>query len=325
MKKFLLGILAGAVLGAAGMWRSLHSTAAADTPEASAAAKTAEKPKENPLHIPADKRAAAGIVLAKPAEAELKPEVEAFGRVLDPAPFVALVAEQETTRAALAASEKEVQRVRQLFAAGGNASAQAVETAEAAVGRDRAALASARARLLAGWGPALARTADLAFVTDALEKGRALVRLDVLPGEPPAENPKTARIGLPGSAEYFEAEVFGPAPVADPQIQGASYLAMLRERALPAGAAVRGTLPGIGETQKVLTVPRSAVVYHQGSAWIYVLGEEDTFERKLVTTGRSLGNDVALLGGAEADEQIVTTGAQQLLAAELQAGGAEEG
>src|SRR5207249_4448105 len=155
---------------------------------------------------------------------------------------------------------------------------------------------------------------ELRTVTEALEHGRSLIRIDVLPGDTTAEKLKTARVGLAGTNEQFEADVLGVSPVADPQFQGASLLAMLRDRALPAGAPIRATLPGVGETQKVLTVPRSAVVYHQGSAWIYVLGEEDTFERKLVALGRSVGNDVTIVSGADADEQIVTTGAQQLLA-----------
>jgi hypothetical protein len=65
-------------------------------------------------------------------------------------------------------------------------------------------------------------------------------------------------------------------------------------------------------------------VYHQGSAWIFVLGEEDTFERKLVTLGRTTGDAVAILTGLEPEEQVAATGAEQLLAAELQAGGTAE-
>lgn len=318
MRKFIVGMLAGLVLGMVGAHWLPESPA-----KKAEAAKPEEKPKENPLQIPPEKRAKAGITLKKPVEVGLTPEVRAFGRVLDPAPLVAIVAEQETARTALAASEKEQQRVQKLFAAGGNATAQAVEAAEAAVLRDRTVLASTRARLLAGWGPALSAKSDLRFVTEALEKGSSFVRLDVLPGETVAEA-KKARVGTLGSSELFDAEVLGTAPTSDPQIQGASFLAIVRDHPLPAGATLRATLAGVGELQAVLTVPRSAIVYHQGSAWIYVLGEENIFERKIVTVGRTIGSDVALLSGAEAEEQIVVTGAQQILAAELQAGGAPE-
>lgn len=322
MNKTFVGILIGLLLGAGatGLVLRRHDGTEPAKTEA-AASKPEEKP--NPLCVPAAKRAAAGIVLAKPTETTAAPEVQAFGRVLDTTPLVTLTAELETARASSMASEKELERVQKLFSAGGNASAQAVETAEANAARDRAAISSAQARLLATWGRDIAK--DLIPISKALEEDAALVRLDVLPGENISASPKTARISIPGSSSAFEAEVLGTAPVADPQVQGASFLALLRGHPLPAGAAVRGALPGVGEAAQVLVVPRSAIVYHQGSAWIFVLGEEDIFARKLVSVGRSIGDeDVVITQGLEADEQIVTTGAQQLLAAELQAGGAPE-
>ena len=321
MKKVVIGIIAGL---AAGVVATRLLTPAASEPAKAAAVATAEKPKENPLQLNAAKREKTGVTLAKPSTATLAPEVAAFGRVLDPAPMVALAAEVESARAALDASEKEVEREQKLFAAGVNASAQTVETATAAVTRDRITLASARARLIAQVGHPLADTANLQQMVAGLEEGRMLARLDVLQGDVVAANPKVARIGLAGAGELFEATVLGSAPTADPQMQGQGFLVLVKDHPLPAGAALRGTLPGPGEAEKALMLPRSAVVYHQGSAWIYVLGEEDTFERKLVTVGRTVGDGVVIASGAEADEQVAVTGAGQLLSAELQAGGAPE-
>jgi hypothetical protein len=320
MKKLFLGLVIGAAAGAFGMWWT-HRSAGAEPTKADEAAKPAEAAKENPLHVPAAKRTALGITLAAPTKIALTPEAEAFGRVLDPTPYVALVAEQATATASLAASEKELARVQKLFAAGGNASAQAVETAEAAAARDRAAVASARIRLLATWGPKLAEDTDLDRWRDTLVKGAALVRLDLLPGTTVGEMPKTAHVSVVGTKEAFEAEILSPAPVADPQVQGASFLALVRAHSLPAGASLQAKLPGPGEATEGLTLPRAAVVYHQGSPWVYVLGEEDNFERKLVRLGESISDRIVITSGVTADEQVVTTGAQQLLSAELQAGG----
>jgi hypothetical protein len=214
-------------------------------------------------------------------------------------------------------------RARELFAAGTNASAQAVETAEAVAARDAAAVASARSRLLAGWGRKLAES-GLAKVVAGLEAGASLVRLDLLPGEVPATDLKKAAIGLAGGGEWVDAEILGPAPVADAQVQGISLLAFVAGHALPVGGALRATLPAPGGTTTALMLPRSAVVYHQGSPWVFVLGEEDTFERKLVTLGRTVGERVVIASGVEPAEQIASSGAGQLLSAELQAGGAAE-
>jgi hypothetical protein len=322
MKKVVIGIIAGLAIGIVATRLMLHPGAA--PAKAAAPAAPAEKPKENPLHLNAAKREKTGVTLAKPTTATLAPEVTAFGRVIDTAPFAVLVAELETARAAQSASEKDAARVKKLFEAGGNASAQAVEAAEAAAARDHAALASARARLIAGWGRKLADDADLGLLVDALEKGGAVARIDLLPGDAPAAELKKISVGLLGGAEMFDAEILGPALVADPQMGGVGFLASIKGRTLPVGAALRATLAGPGDAAAALIVPRGAVVYHQGSAWIFVLGEEDTFERKVVTLGRTVGDGVVIASGLEENEQVAVTGAGQLLSAELQAGGAPE-
>ncbi len=323
MNKSLLGLLVGLAVGATATWLYLKHAGGADVPAASvnAAAKPEEKP--DPLRLPPAKREQAGITLAKPAMTAVAPEVRAYGRVLDAAPLVAIVAESETARAALQASEKELERARKLFQAGGNASAQTVETAEASVARDRASLGSAEARLAVSWGRNVAQNA--AAILDALSKGGGtLVRIDLLPGDQPAPQVREARVSLAGRPAVM-AEIIGPAATADAQVQGVSFLALVRDATLPVGAALQATLPAAGEAANSLVIPRGAVVYHQGSAWVFVLGEEDTFERKLVTLGRGVEADrVVVLGGVDADEQVAVTGAEQLLAAELQAGGAAE-
>lgn len=320
MNRLVLGIIVGVALCSGATWLLLHrGTDGAVTKAEAPAAKPEEKP--NPLRLLAAKREQAGITLVKPERRALAPEVQAFGRVLDPTALATVVAEVETARTALVASGKELERAEKLFAAGGNASAQTVETAQAAAGRDRAALNSAEARLNAAWGRPVAQAA--AEILAALAKGGSLVRLDVLLGEAPDVNAKEAHLSVPGRTGVVTAKIIGPAPTADPQIQGGGFIALAYDSGLAAGTALRATLLGIGESSNVLVLPRSAVVYHQGSAWIFVLGEEDTFERKLVTLGRGVGGaDVVIQAGAEPDEQVAATGAQQLLAAELQAGGA---
>jgi multidrug efflux system membrane fusion protein len=285
-----------------------------------------EKESASPLHMTAETRAAAGIRVSPPQSVTIAPEVEAYGRVLDPTPYVALVAEEATARAAATASEKEYQRTQKLFAAGGNASAQALEAAEAAAVRDRAAVESAHLRLLAGWGSALAAHADLATLRETLTRGAALIRIDLLPGPVAAGELTTAQVSVLGSDARYAVEVLGPAPVADPQVQGASYLALLRDRSLPAGATLRAVLPGPGESKQGIAVPGSAIVFHEGSAWVYVLGENDTFSRRLIAAGETIGQLAVVNAGLSPRDQVAVTGAQQLLSSELQASaeGAEE-
>lgn len=322
MKKTSAGIIIGLGIGVAATWFALHREAGGAKPAADTAA-TAEKPKENPLHIVAAKREALGLMLQKPSTAMIAAEVEGYGRVIDPAPFITLAADWEIARTALAASEKAAARARELFAASGNASRQTLETAEAAEARDRATANSTRARLVAGLGRDASEPAKLKVWLAAIERGQALARLDLLAGDAAADQPKTAQVTPALGGRTDVATIVGNAPSVDPQVQGRSFLALLGDHAPPIGTALRATLPGVGEPASALVVPRSSIVYHQGSTWLYVLGEEDTFERKLVTLGRSLGDKIAV-SGIEESEQILTTGAGQLLSAELQSGGAPE-
>jgi hypothetical protein len=290
-----------------------------DPTSANQNAAPAEKP-ENPLRLSEEQRKAAGIVVAKPAAVTLAPQVDGYGRVLEATSLVTLLAEGETAQAALTASEKELARVKSLFQHGANASAQAVETAEANLARDRAAANSARLRLVTGWGRSVADPTRAAELRTALAQGAVIARIDVLPGDEPAESIKTIAVRRAGGVADVSAEVLGPATSVDPQVQGRGLLVLIREGAFPVGAALRAMLPGVGESTPAFVVPRSAVVYHQGSAWVYVLGEKDTFERQRVAIAHSVEGGIALQGIA-ADSQVATTGAEELLAAELQISG----
>ncbi len=286
-----------------------------------------EKPKANPLHLTAAQRSAAGITLAPVRKESLTPQTEAFGRVLDPTAYVSLVAEVATARAALTASERERDRARQLFAAGGNTSAQNVETAEAAAARDRAAFASAQLRLTAAWGQKLGERADVDELKAMLAEGMALIRIDLPPGSPPPATGAAAKVELLGAGGgTYPAEIFGPAPVADPQVLGASLLAIVKRHSLPAGAVLRVTLAAGTAPVDALVVPAGAVVYQQGSAWVFELGKNDTFARKLVAVGAGAPDGGLVVDGVDADDQVAVTGAQQLLSTELQAaaGGGED-
>ena len=320
MKKILLGLLAGLVLGAAAAaLLSRRTTGPAPiTAEPAAAEATG-----NPLQLTPDQQARAGFVVGTAKVAELPPETKAYGRVLDPMPLATALAEIDSAESALAASGEALARAQTLQADGDNVSRQAVETARAAEQRDRIQAGSARARLLAGWGPAVANRTDLPALVEALVLQKAaLVRLDLLPSETVAPAPATVRVSpLAGGLTPQTAEILGSAPSADPQVQGAAYFALLREQPLPAGTTLVAYLVRSGPAQKTLTVPRGAVIYHEGSSWVYVLGDKDTFHRRRIQLGLALPDGLAVTEGLAENERVLVVGAQQLLSNELQAAG----
>jgi hypothetical protein len=320
MKKILLGMMVGVALGAAvAAWllrRPAGSTPIGTEPPATEAVGSA-------LQLSPDQRAKAGFVIATPTIIELPLETKAYGRILDPMPLATALAEIDSAESALAASEKALARAQTLQADGDNVSRQAVETARAAEQRDRIQAGSARARLVAGWGPAVAARADLPAVVEALVLQKAaLARIDLLSGDTVAPAPTAVRLGLlAGESAPQTAEILGPAPSADPQVQGAAYFALMREQPLPVGTTLVAYLARSGPPQKTLTVPRTAVIYHEGSSWIYVLGERDTFHRRRIQLGLALPDGVAVTEGLAENARVLVVGAQQLLSNELQAAG----
>jgi hypothetical protein len=314
MKKVLIGILAGLILGGGVTWLILRPYGVDHDDEKPAGAGITVG------HAVAPKQAEAmGLKFAAPETVKLAPEVQGYGRVLDPAPLVAVLAEVETARVAATASEKEFARVKKLHAENANASTQALETADAAMQRDRAQLRAAQAHLLVGWGKAFARQVDLPALTRAVTTGEAaLVRIDLLSGDAPAQPPTVARVGpLASAGELQEVAVLGNAPSADPQAQGAGYLALWRTNPLPPGTALRAVLTTGGEPKDVLMLPRSAFVRHQGAVFIYVQTKGGGYTRRLVTIGSELPAGLVVAEGVAAGDKVVVTGAQQLLAIEL--------
>ena len=126
MKKTLLAIIAGALIGAGAMWLFSGSAPAPAGDAAKAAA--ADEPTPGTVHLETDDQEKADIQMAKPTPMEYKAETTGYARVLDPAPLVAEMSELDLDKAALEMSSKELARL-QTLKASDNASAQALETA----------------------------------------------------------------------------------------------------------------------------------------------------------------------------------------------------
>lgn len=80
------------------------------------------------------------------------------------------------------------------------------------------------------------------------------------------------------------------------------------DAALPIGAFAEVRLR-VGEPVSALSIPRSAVVDDQGATVVYVQADGEHFARRLVRLGLRDGDFVAVEGGLEPGEHIVTRGA----------------
>jgi hypothetical protein len=340
MKRIVLGLVLGVALGVAvgpmflrrhaqtreGSGKEKGEEKSHDSSKDSEKEKEKEKDKDGALHLSQAEQAEVGLTVIEPAAVERSPEHKAYGRVLDASSLAGLLTDIQAARAAAKASGREYERLKILKEQGDNASVRALETAEALAQRDAALLEAAEGRLVSGWGRALTGRPGLAELSrELLSQRMALLRVDLLPGEILERAPTKFRATfLAGEGSAWEAEWLGPAPNADPQAQGTAFLALLPTNPPPPGTALVAYLPAGGAAQKGVLLPRQTVVRHDGETFVYVRTGAETFERRRVELGRAEAGGYLVLGGLKAGEKVVDTGAQQLLSAELKAGGGEE-
>ncbi len=256
------------------------------------------------------------------AAATLAPERPAYGEVLDPTPLIGLAGAVATARVSLAASRREYDRLQTLFTHGQNASARALQAAEAALNHDQIALNVAEATLVAAWGQAITRQPDVPGLIQVLATHqRALVRLELPVGETAGATPSGARLSVPGSAPSVEATFLGPAPATDPQVQGEGFLFLVTNQLsqwVP-GRAVSGSLQLPGEPRRGLLVPANAVVRSGGRAWVYVQTTATDFVRREMALDHALGQGWFVTNNVAEGDPVVVTGAQALLSEEMKA------
>ena len=290
-----------------------------------------EKPADFVVKLEKEKWQALDLEKGEPEKTELQPRRIAFGRVLDPTPIVTLDGELSAAEAALAASRAEYERTQGLFKNGENLARKTLETAHAQFRADEIKADGLHRGALLEWGPvfaALDAEQRHEFVEQLVRGETALIRVDILPGDVLAEPPKSARVLVLGREEKpVETQSITPAAAVDPKTQAQGFILRVDRPpfALRPGMALTAWLELPQPPRAGFAVPRSAVLRHDGRAWVYVQEEEEKFVRKPVTLDTPLDGDkgwfVAEGGGIKADDLLVVTGAQSLLSEELKAQG----
>ena len=289
------------------------------------------KPEDYVVKLEKEKWQALDIDKGEPEKTELKPQRIAFGSVLDPSAIVTLDGDLASAEAALAASRAQFERSQELFKNGENLARKAFETSEAQFRADQIKTDGLRRSAMLQWGAtfsALDAVARREFVERLVRGDSALIRVDILPGDALAEQPKSARVLVLGREEQpIETQNITPAADVDAKTQAQGFILRVDQPAFPLrpGMALTAWLELPQKPRAGFAVPRSAVLRHDGRAWVYVQEEEEKFVRKPVTLDTPLDGDkgwfIAEGGGIKADDLLVTTGAQSLLSEELKAQG----
>ena len=335
MKRALILILIGAVLGGGLVWVKTRPSNGPGTPDADDKAAVDATPADSvtETHLSHDTngnavialsdatRKAIGLQLANPVAAQFSPEEKGYGRVEDTAALAAMVTDLASAQAEYEVSSNELERLKTL-ASQGNASTRALQAAEAAAAHDELAVQSARDRLLLSSTPALTGRDDLpAFIQSLAAQNTALVRIDLPAGEVPPALPVGARI-ITRSGKSADADFLGAASATDPQTQGRGFFLLVSSNSLSlaSGEAVTGFLQFPGDSVSGVIVPRDAIVRTEGAGWVYVLDSGGkSFTRKTIALDHATDSGWFVTHGVGPGDSIVVVGAQTLLSEELKA------
>lgn len=154
-----------------------------------------------------------------------------------------------------------------------------------------------------------------------------IVNLETVWVEAPIFERDLARLGSNARAIFttaahpgteFTGRVLNIGAVIDEQTRAANVIFEVPNhgRALRIGMQADVRL-NAGESIEAVTVPKEAVLEHEGKKIVYVLLSGEEFERREVTLGDEYGAKVAVLAGLKAGERVVTQGAYQLKLQEL--------
>lgn len=221
-------------------------------------------------------------------------------------------------------THQEYKRLLILYQDNQNASQKAVQDADAAWRSSQADLLAARQQLaLQGtaarlrWGNVIDGwlTHDSPSLERLLSLHAVLVQVTPSPGEF-SRPPPSALLQIPGG-KMVRASLVSAFTQVDPRIQAVSFLYLTSSNpGLVPGMSVVAHVP-TGKIMRGVLVPRSAVVWSQGKAWVYVETPPGQFARREVPTATPFKKGWFASAGFSPGDNIVIRGAQMLLSEEL--------
>jgi hypothetical protein len=313
----LATVLAGLIFAYIEMRKEPDTEATAETPVVAPSRVERDKDGTPLLKLDADTRQRLGLQTALPIAGFAARELSATARVLDGGPLAGQLNDIRAAQTALDAARLDYERKKKLFDNGQNASAAAVEAADALVKQSQVTLEGTRDRLAAAWGANIASREDLnALARSLLVREAALVRVELLATAKLASEPQTVRLLRQNGDELATARVLGPALTTDSAVTGQAFLALVATNAasLVAGSSMVAHLD-TGTRDSGMVLPRDAVLRHGGQGWVYVETGTHTFTRRPVSLDRPHPDGWLVPG--QWTQPIIISGAQSLLSEEL--------
>jgi hypothetical protein len=270
------------------------------------------------VQVSADVQHRLGVVTQKLAVARQSTEIDAFAKVLDPAPLAQSDSDLNTAEAVAVASAAQARRSQALHAADGSIAAKDVEAAVSQARQDALKVISLRRQLALAWGPGVARLSDAArgrLVRALVAGSAALVHVDTHNNDGQT-GARFVKVDVGDGS--LRGVVIGPARQAEPRLQSSGLIvevtgaqAMLLSVGLTQSAHIESSTPQSG-----VVLPRTAVVRFRGADWVYVRTGPTTFERRLAQGPVAEDDGLFVAQGFASGDELVVQGAQALFAAE---------
>jgi len=308
------------------------STALTAASGAEAAAAEVDAPPVLTLTLEQQRRT--GLRTERLKSVTLRPESQAYGKVMDIQPLLDLRARYRTAQselaiaeAALRVAQKNHQRLASLHRESIIATRELIQAESqlaAERARDEAAkrhILDIREQALQVWGDVVFRQAidsDSGTFDGLIDHSQILVLIALPANQYLPENGRLIKIAPTGDRQQAEdARLVSPAPKTDETIQGETWFFTAKTARLRTGMRLDAWIPQAGDATPGVALPLSAVVWHGGKPWVYLRTGEQSFSRRPVSEHRDYGDAWFVATGFEPQQEIVVTGGQLLLSEEL--------
>lgn len=275
-----------------------------------------------------------GIVTERLVQTTYRPEMPAYGKVLDLKPLLELrarhsqaLAERDIALAALSESQKTYARLKNLHR-DQIASVRNLQSARSQWIADKARVEAGRRRVweireeaAQSWGEKLVKWAldePLDRLAPFINRRQALllIALDAqqtLPDE-------TSFVFIERNGERHKARkayLISAAPHTDALAQGETYFFQAVSSKLRTGMRLSVWIPQTGQAISGINIPLAAIIWHSGHPWVYVQADQELFVRRSIADHHEKGDGWFVSEGFSPGEKVVITGGQMLLSEEF--------
>ncbi|WP_051906741.1 efflux RND transporter periplasmic adaptor subunit [Methylomarinum vadi] len=288
------------------------------------------------LELDAQTRKNAGIETVPAQARRYRPEMEAYGKVLDITPLLNLRLQLMTAKVRHdSAAEKNrlsragMTRLQDLHRNDAVSTRQLQEQlAQWQTDRALADETALQRRMtivssLQQWGNKLTdwfTQASSPEADDIIRHKKQLLQITLPTGVVLPDDVASIRIFVSGDPHNaIAAQLVDAAPQVDPLTQGRQYFFLADNTDLPSGLHVTALIPSQNDSLDGVVIPRAALLWHMGQAFVFIEIDDGRFVRRDIESYRELEGDYFVSSAIKNGERVVSKGAQTLLSQQLRA------